>query len=248
MATVSYDFSGNNYIVTGASSGMGREIASALVATGAHVLAVARREAQLKELQQQYPDNVEIAAIDVCDSAAVEIAIKAFVQKYGKIDGAVHAAGINALTPLKAFNDDDARKIHEVSFWAGVKLLQACAKVKVCNVGASFVMFASVGAQNADKGTFAYASAKASIRISVRAFAKEFASRKLRFNTISPGLVKTDMAASLEDMQNLDMVNNRSLLGVGTPNAVKDSVLFLLSDGAKWITGTDLIVDGGFLA
>lgn len=248
MASVEFDFTKNNYVVTGASSGMGRAIAKSLAAKGANVLAIARREEQLKDLQLIYPDNIDIAAIDVCAYDDIEYAIKSFVEKVGKLDGAVHAAGINALTPLKAFNEDDARKIHEISFWAGVKLLQTCAKVKMCNSGASFVMFASVGAQNADKGTFAYASAKASIRISIRAFAKEFAGRKLRFNTISPGLVKTDMTANLADMQNLEVVNTRSLLGVGTPDDVKDTVLFLLSDGAKWITGTDLIVDGGFLA
>jgi len=248
MANVKFDFTGNNYVVTGASSGMGYDVAKKLVENGANVLVIARRLDLLEELKKYCPDRVFVSALDVCNYEDMEKAVKLFVEKVGKLDGVVHAAGINLLTPLKAFDETEARKIHDITFWAGVKLLQICTKVKVSNVGASYVMFASVGAQDADKGTFAYASSKSSIRISVRAFAKEFASRKLRFNTISPGLVRTDMSANLEEIQNLDLVNQKSILGLGQPSDVTGSVLFLLSDGSKWITGTDLIVDGGFLA
>lgn len=248
MKQVTFNFTGKNFIVTGASSGMGRQIALELAEAGAKVLAIARRESELQKLQALYPEFIVPASLDVCDEEKLENAIKNFVNQFGKIDGAVHAAGISKLTPLRAYDRNEAEQIMNVSFWAAIKLMQIATKVKYSNTGASFIAFSSVAAVNTDKGLFAYASAKAAIKTAMKTFAKETANRKLRVNVISPGWVNTNMTRGLEETHNLSEVNNSSLLGYGNPEDVSGMVLFLLSDRAKWITGTDIIVDGGYLA
>ena len=248
MSQVTFDYSGCNFVITGASSGMGKQIAMELAAAGAKVLAIARGKTALEALKALYPENIEIGIADVCDAETLSNVITRFVAKYGKINGAVHAAGITALTPLKAFDTAEAHKIMDISFWGAVNLIQICTKVKISNKGASFLLFSSVRSHRTDKGLFSYAGAKAALQIAAKTFAKETANRQIRINTISPGWVNTSMTDGLEETHNLDEVNQNSLLGIGNPEDVSGMVLFLLSDRAKWITGTDVIVDGGYLA
>jgi len=248
MKQVTFNFTGKNFIVTGASSGMGRQIALELAEAGAKVLAIARREKELQNLQALYPNYIVLASLDVCDEENLENAIKNFVNQFGKIDGAIHAAGIVSLTPLKMYDKSLAEKIFEISLWSGVKLLQISTKTKISNSEASFVLFSSTGSYNAAKGMFAYASAKGALRIATKCFAKEISSRRLRINTISPGWVNTDMTDKLSETNDIDDIKRNHLLGIGKPEDVSGMVLFLLSDRAKWITGTDVIVDGGYLA
>ena len=243
MSQVSFNFKECNFVVTGASSGMGRQVTLELASAGAKVLAIA-----LEALKAIYPENVEIGVADVCDAEVLGTVITEYVTKHGKISGAVHAAGITAVTPLKAYDKAEAHKIMDISFWGAVNLLQICTKVKVSNKGASFLLFSSVCSHRTDKGLFSYAGAKAALQVAARTFAKETANRQLRINTISPGWVNTAMTDGLEDSHNLDEVNKNSLLGIGNPEDVSGMVLFLLSDRAKCITGTDIVVDGGYLA
>ena len=248
MSTIKFDFHDEKFVVTGASSGMGRQISCELAEAGAIVLAIARREHELNELKQAYPNNIVIAAVDVCDYAAVDDAIKSFVSLNGKLDGAVHAAGISVLTPLKGYIEEEAKRVMDISFWAGVHLLSICTKVRNANVGASFVLFGSVRAVKADKGSFAYSATKASLKIAAHAFAKEVSSKDMRINTVSPGWVETDLTKEQGELHNLEEVNKNHLLGIGKPEYITGTVLFLLSDRARWITGTDVVVDGGYLA
>lgn len=248
MSNVNFDFRGKNFVVTGASSGMGRQIAVELATAGALVLAIARRETELKKLQQEFPRNILVAAVDVTDKVALENAIKQYVLQNGKINGAVHAAGILGLTPLKFYDEKHAHKIMDVSFWAGVNLAQIIIKNKYCNDGLSIILFSSAGGHNAAKGMFAYASAKAALQVATRSIAKEICTKYHRINTISPGWVATDMTDDEEETTDVNNIVSKHLLGKGQAEDVSGVVLFLLSDRASWITGTDVIVDGGYLA
>ena len=126
--------------------------------------------------------------------------------------------------------------------------MQVCTKTKISNKEASFLLFSSVRSHRTDKGLFSYASAKAALQVAAKTFAKETSNRGIRVNTISPGWVKTAMTNGLDQTHNLNEVNQSSLLGIGEASDVSGMVLFLLSDRAKWITGTDIVVDGGYLA
>ena len=248
MSEVAYNFSGKRFVVTGASSGMGRQIAQELAEAGAKVLAIARRGKYLQELHALYPEHIEYATCDVKDKKGLEVAICTFVSKYGKLNGCVHAAGISDLTPIKMYDGKVAHEIMDISFWAGIDLIQICTKNKYSESGTSNVVFSSVSAYSGEKGMFAYAGAKAALKIGVKSIAKEIAVKNHRINAITPGWVRTSLTDQVGQISNVEKVAEKHLLGTGSAEDVSGVVLFLLSDRAKWITGTDIIVDGGYLA
>lgn len=249
MSQVSFNFSQKKFVITGASSGMGRQIALELAQSGAHVLGIARGEAALQELQKEAPQNISIAPCDVTNSTALEQVIASFVAKQGKLSGSVHAAGISGLTPLKVYDSALVKQIMDISFWAGIELIRLATKVKYAEKASSNVVFSSVSSYSGEKGMFAYSASKAAIRIATKSLSKELAPKKHRINSISPGWVTSNMSANLsEQLTEIQHMVDSHLLGVGRPEDVSGMVLFLLSDRARWITGTDFIVDGGFLA
>ena len=146
------------------------------------------------------------------------------------------------------FDNDFAHDIMDVSFWAGVSLIQIVTKNRYSEIGSSSVLFSSAGAHSAEKGMFAYASTKAAMQVAVRSIAKEISNKGHRVNTISPGWVKTIMTENTDKTIDVNCIIEQHLLGAVSPEDVSVMVLFLLSDRAKWITGTDVIVDGGYLA
>lgn len=250
MNEVTFHFDGKNFAVVGASSGMGRQIARDLASSGAKVLAIARNEARLDALRKEFPDQITMGKADVlqADRGEWEAMISSFVEKYGKLQGCVYTAGIHGVTPLRCFDEGSAHKILDTSLWGMIRFLQVATRKKYVEIGASYVVFSSIAAYMGNKGQFAYSAAKASVQGAVRSLAKEFISQRYRFNSISPGIVKTEMTMQ-EGSNGMNIAKNvldAHLLGLGQPNDVSGVVLFLLSDAAKWITGTDIIVDGGY--
>lgn len=248
MSKVLFDFTDERYVVTGATSGMGREIALELAVNGAKVLAIGRNAERLKNIKSEFPDNVFPAQLDVCDSTTLEEAIYAFVAEHGKLKGAVHAAGISEITPVKSYDEMEAKQIMDVSFWAGMKLLSLVTRVKYGLAGTSTVLFSSVCAYSHERGMFAYSASKAAIDSGIRSAAKEICGKGHRVNSIVPGWVKTPMLNQASVLADTGAFFEQHLLGPGEVQDVTGMVLFLLSDRAKWITGSNIVVDGGYLA
>ena len=249
MSNIKFDFAGENFVVTGASSGMGWQVAVELAQSGAKVLAIARREEKLRELQEEFPENIFIASLDVCDSEKLEWAINEFVVANGKLHGAVHTAGINNFTPLKSYDKKMANDIMNTSFWAGVELVRLATKVKYEHKATSVVLFSSVCAISSEKGMFAYAAAKSAVNGCIGSLAKEICHKGHRVNSIMPGWVENSvMTSSLDGLIDQDFFKKNHLLGLAQPDDISGMVLFLLSERARWITGTSISVDGGFLA
>lgn len=248
MSNVKFDFAGENFVVTGASSGMGKQVALELAQSGANVLAIARREEKLRELQESFKDNIFIAPLDVCHSDQLECAIQDFVATKGKLHGGVYAAGIAAITPIKSYDKNKAREIMNVNFLYGMDFIQTMTKKKISNENASFVLFSSVYAISSAKGMFVYSGAKAAIISAMRSISKEISKRGQRINAVLPGWVESEMTEELGIVSNKSEIIAHELLGVGSPKDVSGMVLFLLSNRARWITGSSIAVDGGFLA
>ncbi len=247
---VNFDFTGKNYVVVGASSGMGRQVAIELAEAGANVLAIARNEERLNQLKDKC-SNIHIQILDVTQ-AGKDDWLKIFdeyVKDYGKIDGAVYTAGISGTTALRRFDEDFAYKIMETSFWGAIRCLQAITKKKISNACASYILFSSVAGTTGEKGLFAYAAAKAALMAAVKSLSHDLSREKQRINTISPGWVETNMTTkSIEEMGESVCVVNRHLLGTGQATDVSPMVMFLLSERASWITGQDFVVDGGYMS
>lgn len=248
MSKVVYDFTGECFVVTGASSGMGRQIALELAEAGADVLAVARNEERLHSLKSEYPERIITASLDVRDTDALEEAIAGFTAIRGKLNGGVHAAGIGSVTPLRSYEPEIAREVMDTSFWAGMSLLQLITKSKYGKAGTSTVLFSSVDAVSCGKGKFAYASSKAAVNTAIRCAAKEIAPKHHRVNSVLPGWVITPMTDNSELEGFLEPIIAEHLLGLGRPEYVSSMVLFLLSSDSSWITGSNIVVDGGSLA
>lgn len=249
MNSVTYDFTGNRYVVTGASSGMGRQVTLDLAQAGAGVLAIGRNSERLQKVKDLYPTRIFTSSLDVCDKNALEAAVSDFVMEHGKLNGSVHAAGIVDVTPLRVYDEESARRMMDTTFWAGVHLVQLVVKSKYGTKDSSHVLFSSVDAIAANKSKFAYAAAKAAVNSAVRSIAKEIAPKGQRINSILPGWVDTPMTIFLgEKVGNSSNFASEELLGAGKPEDVSGAVLFLLSDKARWITGTNMVVDGGYLA
>lgn len=252
MKDVQFDFKNRNYVVVGASSGMGKQIALDLAESGAHVLAVARNKERLLEVRRAFPDLIIVRSLDVlkADADQWEDVLNDFVEQYGKFHGAVYTAGISGMTSLRLFDEELAREIVETSFWGMIGFMQQISKKKIAYKGASFVVFSSIAAHVGNQGQFAYTAAKGAVMSAVRAIAKEICRSQQRINSISPGWVETGMtreASTGNTVVHTDRILQRHLLGTGQPEDVSGAVLFLLSDAARWITGTDVVVDGGSL-
>lgn len=246
---VDFDFTGRRYVVTGASSGIGRAIALRLASSGAAILAVARREAELRTLAQECPGQIEWAAVDVTDSASLATALEAFGAK-GKIHGSVHAAGFAAFSPLRAFEKRQAEAMMAVSLWAGVELVRILSRKKYAAAGAAHLFLASVAAERGQIGLSAYGATKSAVVGAVRSLSRELARQGGRINALSPGWVDTSLTKGAQDytLQHREVMEAAHPLGLGQEEYIVQPALFLLSDGAKWMTGANVVVDGGYSA
>lgn len=248
---VAFDFHNRNYVVVGASSGMGRNIALHLAESGANVLAIARNEKRLSDLRNSFPEKIKTEKLDVlsADNADWGNVLDDFVNDVGKCHGGVYTAGIGGVSSLRGFDTDEARKIIDTSLYGMLGFLSNFIKKKSVEKGSSFVVFSSVAAHIGQKGSIAYSAAKAAVKNSVTSIAKEICRDKHRINSISPGWVNSEMTEQslINGMQSYNDMLSIHRLGVGTPDYVSGMVLFLLSDAARWITGTDVVVDGGYL-
>ena len=251
MQEVNFNYEGKNFVVVGASSGMGKQIAIELSQAGANVLCLARRVEVMEQMKsEQGAGKIIPAFVDVTAATSKDwdTVIKNFVGEYGKINGGVYTAGITGLTPLRRWNEELAQKIMDTSYWGMLRFIQSAAKKRVSAEGSSFVVFSSNAAYNATQGLMVYSSAKSAVLIAVKTIVKEISQDRHRINSISPGWVKTEMTEiySSEFGMN-EQIKNSFRLGEGDAKKISGMVLFLLSDRADWITGADIIIDGGQL-
>jgi len=245
--SIKFEFNNKRFVVTGASSGIGNKIANELAKAGANVFAIARRENKLKELQEKYPDNIEIAAIDVTNFDDLKTSLENY-SKLGEIDGSLHAAGINKFTPLRVFDWKVAEQIIRTSLYAGIELVRILAQRNVTADKSSHILISSVAANEGPMGFTAYSAAKSGLLGAIRPMAMELASKNIRVNAISPGWITTEMTKGIENYYpvGIDEIIASHPLGIGSLEDVSNLALFLLSDESKWITGANIVIDGGY--
>lgn len=250
---VTFDFGRKNFVVVGASSGIGRQVALELSASGANVLAVGRNLERLDALRKSSPvslikqsSRIFVEQLDVTTATADEwsAVLENFTRCVGRINGGVYTAGIWGLTPLNAFDTELARKIFDTSFWGAVNFIQTTSRKRFADENSSFVVMSSVAADFAGKSLFAYSAAKAAIQAAVKSFAAELVRNKHRINSVAPALVQTEM---LQKENVGDEIISRQLLGLSSPFDVAGMILFLLSERAARITGQNFFVDGGYV-
>ena len=246
MKDVIFNFTDKRFVVIGASSGIGLQILTEIVAGGGAALAIARSQDKLALLKERF--NIATKAVDVRDRDAMETAITEFVNMHGKIHGSIYTAGISKTTVLRSYSQEEATTLMDINFWGWINLMTILNKKKFTEDCSSHIVISSVSAHKGEAGSFAYNASKASLITCVKTFAKELAKRKCRVNAISPGFIHTPLSENYFDNRGFsDKTIEKHLLGLGKPEDVSGLALFLLSDRAKWITGAEFIIDGGYL-
>jgi len=227
-------------LVTGASSGIGREIAVRCAESGARLVITGRDQARLEETRQLMSGEGHTAI--ACDLAE-EQNIQELVKQMPELNGAVFCAGVIEYNPVRFVNGNKIRNTFAVNFDSQVLLTQQLVKQKKVKNGSSLVYVSSIASQLGVAGTAMYAASKASLNAFVRVTASELAPQKIRANSICPGIVVTPMGEHAQDMS-ADLAKDYPL-GLGQPVDVAAPCIFFLSEASRWITGTELVMDGG---
>jgi NAD(P)-dependent dehydrogenase (short-subunit alcohol dehydrogenase family) len=239
-------------LVTGASSGIGKRTAIQLAELGATVILVGRDTEKLNDTFNRLPANKHIIApFDLNQADLLSNWLKELVGRAGTIHGLAHCAGVHLIKPLKLMEPQDYKNLLETNVGTAFNLCKAFCQRTVAARPASIVFVSSAAGLQGQAGISAYSASKGAIVALVKSLAMEFAAEKIRVNCVVPGVVSTPMTDKLFNKMNAEQIaaiQSMHPLGFGSPQDVAHAITFLLSDASSWITGTGLVVDGGYCA
>lgn len=243
---------GRRYLVTGASSGLGRETAILISQCGGRVALVGRDEERLAAtLDALAPGDHSSHVFEMSDAEVVADQVQALSKEGGLLDGVFHSAGTTLVLPAKLIKNRHLDEVFGANVRGAFGIARAAARRNVLADGGALVFMSSVASVCGRPALSAYCAAKAAVDGLVRSLAVEFADRRIRVNSITAGAVETamhvDFVSSINDAARKDY-ENFHLLGFGQPADVANAAVYLLSDGGRWITGTAIAVDGGAAA
>lgn len=240
-----FSLSNKTILITGASSGIGRETAIACSKMGATVIITGRNPERLKNtLDLCHGKNHSMLIVDLLNLSE----INDLIETLPKIDGLVNNAGIVNPIIAQLSEPSDVNNIFNVNTFAPIYLIQAILQKKKLNKNASLIFMSSVaGVYCGAIGSSLYGSTKAALQGYSKSLALELAPRGIRVNTINPGMVDTGIFqnSSISKSQLEEDIKNYPLKRYGKPADIANSVIYLLSDASEWITGSSLLIDGG---
>ncbi|WP_426476863.1 SDR family NAD(P)-dependent oxidoreductase [Chryseobacterium sp. CBSDS_008] len=240
-------------LITGASSGIGRSCSVECSNSGADLILVGRNQEELmKTVSMLNPETkAEVIAEDITQSDNLEAVIADKVSALGKISGFIHCAGIEKTLPLKKHNSQLYQDIFAVNVIAGLEIAKILSLKKYKDETSSFVFISSVAGMVGEAGKAAYSASKGAVISGARSLAMELSRSNIRVNSISPAMVNTPilekMFENIGEEASSEIIKKHPL-GIGEPKDVANACIFLLSDASKWVTGTNLVIDGGYSA
>jgi NAD(P)-dependent dehydrogenase (short-subunit alcohol dehydrogenase family) len=220
---------------------------------GAWLVLMGRDKSRVEETAALIgPGKTQIVTQDLTNFSLTLPAIMEVVRERGRLYGLCHCAGVVETLPLAAMKPDNMRGLFDINVTAGLELARVLSRRDVMTPeGGSIVFVSSIYGSVGMAGQIGYSATKGALIAASRAMAVELARRHIRVNTLSPGLVHTrlsDSALSRLDPEKTKQLEEAHPLGPGTPEDVARAAAFLLAPEARWITGIDLIIDGGFTA
>lgn len=237
-----FDLSGRTALVIGAG-GIGAQVSLALAAHGAAVTAADLSEPAARRTASECAG--EFATVDVTDTASVTALLELNCP-----DILVTTVGMNVRKPLSAYSDADFDRVIGINLRGVFTLLRAFGPAMAARGSGSFVAFSSIRAQTVEPGQGAYAASKAGLVQLIRTAAAEFGPSGVRFNAVAPGVVATELTGQIRaDVAWSQAYASRSALGRwAQPHEMAGAAVFLASDAASFVTGSVLLVDGGWTA
>ncbi|MDQ3047166.1 MAG: SDR family oxidoreductase [Bacteroidota bacterium] len=242
-----FNLSGKTILVTGASSGIGRQCAISISEMGATLIICGRDETRLNETfsMLQGADHTAITADLLDEKERTQL-----TESLPGLDGIVHSAGILKTLPIKFIDQEKINETLNINYEIPVLLMSSIMRKKKLNPKASVVFISSISGQHPYKGGALYAGSKAALEAFSKTLALEVSLQESRSNCISPAMVKTpmfDLAEQGMSKEAMDEHIRQYPLGVGYPEDVANTVVFLLSEASRWITGINITLDGGFI-
>ena len=247
------DLSGKSFLVTGASSGIGRDAAQLLAELGARVALSGRDEKRLADsLGALAGEGHGTFPMELGDTDRIPDWLQQVAAKTGPLAGIVHCAGVHSMMPVRfqaPAQAADVMKANWLTAWALAKGFRH--KAVRAPEDARLVLMASVMAVVGQPAVTAYASSKGAVLALAKSLAMELAPEGIRVNCIVAGQVRTEMADQMDKQmppEKLEAMRRMHPLGIGTPRDVSHAVAYLLAETGRWVTGSALVVDGGYTA
>lgn len=253
-ASVSFDFTGTRVWVTGASRGLGREIALGFARAGATLALTARSAEALAETAaeaRQLGADVLVLPASVADSLAIAGAVDTIAREWGALDVLINCAGISpTFKKSELVSDEEWRSVLDVNVTGAFICTREASKLLMDGTGGAVVNVSSITAQVGMMRMAAYSASKGAVDSLTRTLALEWAPLGVRVNAVSPGYFETDMTEGIRGHGKWrQYLLDRVPFGrFGLPHEVVSAVLFLASDGSSFMTGSNLVLDGGWTA
>lgn len=237
---------GKTVLITGASSGIGKAVAQECAAAGAVCIITARNRERLSQtfLTLSGSGHEQVIA-DLTSLSDINI----LVENLPKLDGVICCAGVVETKILKFTDDEDLDKLFKTNTFSSIRLIRSMIQSKKLNNEASIVIISSIsGVRCGYIGGALYGATKGALEGFMKATALELSQQKIRVNTITPGMIETPLLNNSEIDQDVIDVDKQKypLKRYGKPEEIGYSAVYLLSDATKWMTGTSLLIDGGY--
>ena len=241
------DLSGKTILIYGIEDGLERAIALQLSRLGAHLVIVDTEDA-MKDLYMEGSGH-EFFPFDILNPHEIASNVAKIVKTRIVFDGLVYGVTHSDFRPLNLVKHDNLSRIMNDNYFSFVELVRGVMKTKGLKEGGSVVVMSSISSIRGMKAKMAFASAKAAVDASVRCLAVEFGNKGIRVNSVRKGGVDTDFQKST--IQNVNAINGgaieeKQFLGITRAEEIANVVAFLLSDATKTLTGTSIVIDGGY--
>lgn len=247
-----FSLEGKVIVISGAASGIARQCAISCSKMGAKLILLDLNEEGLKETMGmvERPKEHFWTAVNLLEYDKVGKVLKEAVAKVGRINGLLNCAGISTTNLFKLTKSEELDKFFRVNVHTSYFLTQECTKMgNFSKEGGSIVFFSSVTGNFGEVGKSTYGMTKAALLNLAKHLACEMARKNIRVNSISPGAICTPINMNLPHMKDPEkraVLEAQHLLGLGKTTDIANACIYLLSDASRWVTGTNLFVDGGF--
>jgi 3-oxoacyl-[acyl-carrier protein] reductase len=247
------DLKGGRFLVTGAASGIGRATCIQISQLAGRVVAVDVNEDGLDATMHELDGEGHVSlSVDLRDVEQTPSWMGELASTGGVLSGIIHAAGIQCIQPVRLLSPSNYRDVLLINMEAAMALARGFQRKSNCEQqGGSIVFVSSVMAMAGSPGASAYALSKSALIGLAKSLAMELAPRRIRVNCVLPGFVKTpmlDRVSSSWDAEQRAAVESEHPLGFGEAKDIANAIAFLIADTGRWITGTSLVVDGGYTA